>query len=69
MEIINLATKNEVVGRLKIAGPSMKSFAVEEGYIPDTVRKVVNRYAGIQSGPRGNLAKEILEKLRSRLTD
>ncbi len=68
METLSWATKNEVIGRLRIAGLSMKDFAVAEGYEPDTVRKVVNRYAGSRKRPRGNLAQEILKKLRSRVT-
>ena len=57
------ATKNEVVGRLRMVGLSMKDFAVMEGYEPNTVRKVVSRYAGSNRTPRGVLAREILQKL------
>jgi len=57
------ATKNEVVGRLRMMGLNMKKFAVGEGYEPDTVRKVVGRYAGSNRTPRGVLAREILQKL------
>lgn len=59
----NLATKNEVIGKLRIAGFSMKEFAVLLGFEPDTVRKVISRYAGRRKSPRGALAQEILHKL------
>jgi lambda repressor-like predicted transcriptional regulator len=36
---VSWATKNEVVGRLRMAGLSMKDFAVMEGYASNTVRK------------------------------
>jgi hypothetical protein len=45
----------------------MKDFAIAEGYEPDTVRKVVNRYAGSKRKPRGALTQEILKKLRRRV--
>ncbi len=61
------ATKNEVIGRLRMAGLNMKEFALKEGYEPDTVRKVVGRYAGSNRTPRGVLAREILQKLRERI--
>ena len=41
MVSIIFATKNEVIGRLRMAGLNMKQFAVGAGYEPDTVRKVV----------------------------
>ena len=41
----------------------MKDFALVEGYRPNTVRKVVSRYAGSKRTPRGALAREILRKL------
>jgi len=68
METASWATKNEVIGRLRMAGLSMKDFAVEEGYDPGTVRKVVSRYAGSKRRPRGALALQILNKLRSRVS-
>jgi hypothetical protein len=61
------ATKNEVIGRLRMAGLSMKEFALKEGYEPDTVRKVVGRYAGSNRAPRGILTREILQKLGERI--
>jgi lambda repressor-like predicted transcriptional regulator len=67
MLMLSLATKNEVIGRLRMAGLNMKKFAMELGYEPDTVRKVVNRYAGSKKRPRGALAQEILQKLRERI--
>lgn len=67
METVNWATKNEVIGRLRMAGLSMKDFAIKEGYEPNTVRKVVSRYGGSKRKPRGPLALEILKKLRSRI--
>ena len=60
---VGWATKNEVVGRLRMAGLSMKDFAIMEGYEPNTVRKVVSRYAGSNRNPRGALARAILQKL------
>jgi len=51
MVTVNFATKNEVIGLLRIAGFNMKQFAVEQGYEPDTVRKVVGRYAGSKKTP------------------
>jgi len=45
----------------------MKQFAVGEGYEPDTVRKVVGRYAGSNRTPRGVLAREILQKLGEKI--
>jgi lambda repressor-like predicted transcriptional regulator len=63
MVSVIFATKNEVIGRLRMAGLNMKQFAVGEGYEPDTVRKVVGRYAGSNRTPRGVLAREILQKL------
>jgi len=69
MQIPNWATKNEVIGHLKLAGLSMKDFAVEEGFEPDTVRKVVSRFAGSRRKPRGLLALKIMEKLRTRIAD
>ena len=63
MVSIIFATKNEVIGRLRMAGFNMKEFAVAEGFEPDTVRKVVSRYAGSTRTPRGVLAREILQKL------
>jgi lambda repressor-like predicted transcriptional regulator len=65
METIRWATKNEVIGRLRMAGLSMKDFAIKEGFEPNTVRKVVSRYAGSNRRPRGTLAAKILKKLRS----
>jgi len=61
------ATKNEVVGRLRMSGFNMKQFALAQGYEPDTVRKVVSRYAGSKKTPRGAIAREILQKLAERL--
>ena len=60
---VSFATKNEVLGRLRIGGFNMKHFAVEQGYEPDTVRKVVGRYAGSRKTPRGAMARDILQKL------
>ncbi len=45
----------------------MKDFAVMEGYEPNTVRKVVSRYAGSDRNPRGALARQILQKLGRKL--
>lgn len=67
MVSVKYATKNEVIGRLRIAGLNMKEFAVNEGFEPDTVRKVVNRYAGRGKTPRGALARQILQKLENRI--
>ena len=67
MKTVSWATKNEVVGRLRMAGLSMKDFAVMEGYRPNTVRKVVSRYAGSYRKPRGVLAREIMRKLGGKL--
>ena len=67
MDTSRCTTKNEVVGRLRIEGMSMKDFAVKEGYEPDTVRKVVNRYVGSGKRPQGTLAREILKKLLGRV--
>ncbi|MGA2403052.1 MAG: hypothetical protein ABSG91_15325 [Syntrophobacteraceae bacterium] len=67
MKTVSWATKNEVVGRLRIAGMNMKDFAIVEGYQPNTVRKVVSRYAGSKRTPRGALAREILQKLRRKI--
>jgi lambda repressor-like predicted transcriptional regulator len=67
VESFNFATKNEVIGRLRMAGLNMKEFAVREGYEPDTVRKVVGRYAGSNRTPRGVLTREILQKLGERI--
>ncbi len=67
METASWATKNEVIGRLRMAGLSMKDFAIREGYEPNTVRKVVSRYGGSKRKPRGALAQEILKKLRNRI--
>ncbi len=64
---VSWATKNEVVGRLRMAGLSMKDFAVMEGYEPNTVRKVVSRYAGSYRNPRGVLARAIMQKLGGKL--
>jgi len=50
-----------------MAGLNMKEFAVMEGYEPDTVRKVIGRYAGSNRTPRGVLAREILQKLGERI--
>ena len=63
MVSVIFATKNEVIGRLRMAGLNMKEFALAEGYEPDTVRKVVSRYAGSNRTPRGVLARQILQKL------
>ena len=62
-----LATKNEVIGKLRITGFNMKEFAIAQGYEPDTVRKVITRYAGSLKSPRGALAQEILQKLMERI--
>ncbi|HYA41893.1 MAG TPA: hypothetical protein VEF34_11350 [Syntrophobacteraceae bacterium] len=62
------ATKNEVVGMLRMSGLNMKQFALAQGYEPDTVRKVVSRYAGSKKTPRGPIAVEILQKLGETLT-
>jgi hypothetical protein len=67
MKTASWPTKNEVVGHLRIAGLSMKDFAVMEGYAPSTVRKIVSRYAGSNRTPRSVLAREILQKLGRRL--
>jgi hypothetical protein len=67
MESISFITKNEVIGRLRISGLSMKDFAQQEGYEPDTVRKVVTRYVGTGKKPRGALSSEIIDKLSSRI--
>lgn len=67
MTSVTFATKNEVIGRLRMAGFNMKEFAVREGFEPDTVRKVVRRYAGSRKTPRGVLAREILHKLGERI--
>ncbi len=67
MVLLSLATKNEVIGRLRMAGFNMKQFAVTLGYEPDTVRKVVDRYAGAKKRPRGALPKEILQKLQDKI--
>jgi hypothetical protein len=67
MESVIFATKNEVIGRLRMAGLNMKEFAAGEGYEPDTVRKVVSRYAGSNRTPRGVLAREILQKLGQKI--
>lgn len=67
METMNWATKNEVVGRLRMAGLSMKDFAIEHGYEPNTVRKVVSRFAGSKRSPRGSIAQEILQKLSRKI--
>jgi hypothetical protein len=56
-------TKNEVIGKLRISGFNMKEFALAQGYRPDTVRKVVSRYAGSTKKPRGEIARRILQKL------
>jgi hypothetical protein len=50
-----------------MVGLNMKQFALEEGYEPDTVRKVVGRYAGSNRTPRGVLAREILQKLDKKI--
>jgi hypothetical protein len=60
---VSFATKNEVIGRLRMSGLNMKEFALALGYEPDTVRKVLSRYAGSKKDPRGALASEILQKL------
>jgi hypothetical protein len=63
MVCVIFATKNEVIGRLRMVGLNMKEFALAEGYEPDTGRKVVSRYAGSNRTPRGVLAQQILQKL------
>ncbi len=63
MKTASWPTKNEVMGRLRMAGLSMKDFAVMEGFDPDTVRKTVSRYAGSSKRPRGVQAREILQRL------
>ena len=62
------STKNEVIGRLRIAGLNMKEFAVAEGYEPDTVRKVVSRYAGSKKTPRGLWPVKYCKNWRKRFT-
>ena len=41
----------------------MKDFAVMEGYEPNTVERVVSRYAGSNRNPRGALARAIYQKI------
>jgi hypothetical protein len=67
MERVSFSTKNEVVGRLRMAGFNMKQFADQQGYEPDTVRKVVGRYAGSKKTPRGAMARDILQKLAEKV--
>lgn len=69
MKSVSWATKNEVIGRLRLSGLSMKDFAIEEGYEPNTVQKVVSRYAGSRKQPRGAKSCAILEKLLERILD
>ena len=67
MKSVSLSTKNEVLGRLRIAGFNMKEFAAAEGYEADTVRKVVNRYVGSGKTPRGPVSRQILQKLGEKI--
>ena len=67
MERVSFSTKNEVIGRLRMAGFSMKQFADQQGYEPDTVRKVIDRYAGSKKTPRGVMARDILQKLAEKV--
>lgn len=69
MIVVSFSTKNEVIGRLRMAGLTMKQFAEEEGFEPDTVRKVVRRYAGTGKVPRGAVARKILRKLGERMEE
>ena len=68
MALVSFATKNEVIGRLRMAGFNMKQFAIEQGYEPDTVRKVIGRYAGSKKTPKGAVARDILQKLAEKIS-
>ncbi len=69
MENLITANKNEIFGKLRLKGLTLKDFAQEREWDPNTVQQIVRRYAGTNKIPRGELTKKVLIELTNYLKD
>lgn len=58
-----LPSKNRLLSRLALRGLTVKSWAEQEGFLPNSAVKVINRYAGTKDQPRGKVSRAIVERL------
>lgn len=61
----NNAIKNKIMGKLMERGETLKSFALRNGYKPNTVQKTLRRFArtGLGQRRRRSLGAEVMNRL------